>query len=288
MGQPAVLLFGTANHPVLTVLYHYLRERGRRRVVYLVNELFPQQPRFFHQLSRDGQNGRFLLEDGSQLDWEDIVAVGLDGYFIHPPGLEEFTERDREYLQTEAWAALIAIFEALARRTRVANHVLNREVFNSRLALLAYLARHEVPIPRLCVTSDPDAAREFTATYPTVFRPIAGLDMPFSEWTEHSQNRLARLSLCPVHFEARLEGPPGRIMRVGDRWLAGGEAPPEELIEALHNATDDLGLQLAEAHWRQTASGWVCMDLKAFVSPGIFADRETADMLASYFEGDEL
>ena len=98
-----ILLFGTVHHPVLTVLYHFLQERGRRRVVYLANEAFPNQPAFFYQfLNRDGQNGRIILEDGTNVDWDEVVSVGLDGFYVQPEGIENYPEGDREYLKRRA------------------------------------------------------------------------------------------------------------------------------------------------------------------------------------------
>lgn len=286
MAEPTVLVFGAVHHPVLTLLYHFLQERGRRRVVYLSNEAYPFRPSFYFQLSGDGQSGRILLEDGQKVDWDDVVSTALDGYWVQPPGLEVYAPNDQEYLQAEAWAALIALFDGLARRGPVANHVLNRDVVGSRLAMLSYLAGHDLPVPPVCVTSDPDLALYFLASQPegTVFRPVTGRNVPFQDWNEAVHVRLERLPLCPVHLEGKREGVPVQVMRVGERWLTSSEVPPTELLERLDSAADGLGLHLAEAQLRRAGEEWVVMDLVPFITPAVFANPDTAELVANFFE----
>lgn len=283
MATPTILLFGTVHHPVLTVLYHYLQERGKRRVVFLANEAFPRQPAFFYQLSKDGQNGRLILEDETTIDWDEIVSVGLDGYFVAPEGLDAFNPTDQEYLQTESWAALIALFEGLAARAPVANHVMFRDALASRVATLAYLSANGLPVPDVCVTSDPDRASEFVDKVGSVvYRPLSGRETPFQ--VLENPDRLDRLPLCPVHFEAVVEGETTQVVRIGERWMATGQDPPEAMFEAMQRATDGLNLHLAELSLRKRGEEWFCMDVKPFVGPGIFANEDTADILARFFE----
>ena len=286
MANPTILVFGTVHHPVLTLLYHYLLERGKRRVVYLANESFPLSPSFFYQLSRDGQNGRIMLEDGGSVDWDDVVSTALDGYFVQPPGLEVYSPTDQEYLQAEAWAALIAMFAGLARRGPVANHVLNRDVVGSRVATLSFLAGQGLPVPPVCVTSDPERARYFLSQQSagTVYRPLTGRNLPFQDWNEQVDARLERLPLCPVHLEGKFEGVQVQVMRVGERWLTTSEVPPGEILERLDQAADQLGLHLAEAHLRRQGDRWVCMDLLPFITPAVFANPDTAELVARFFE----
>ena len=280
------MVFGTVHHPVLTLLYHYLLERGRRRVVYIANESFPLQPGFFYQLSQDRQNGRILLEDGAQVDWSEVVSTALDGYFVQPPGLEVYSPNDQEYLQAESWAALIALFASLARRGPVANHILNRDVVGSRLATLSYLSGHGLPIPPVCVTSDADRARHFLSgqALGVVYRPLTGRNLPFQDWDPQVHDRLDRLALCPVHLEGKVQGVPVEVMRVGERWLTTSEVPPDEILERLDGAAEELGLHLAEAHLRRQGDQWVCMDLLPFLTPAVFANPDTADLVARFFE----
>lgn len=279
-------MFGTVHHPVMSTLYHYLLERGRRRIVFLPNEVFPGQPGFYQQLSGDGQNGRFLLNDGSRVDWEDVVSTALDGYYVQPEGLDNYAPVDQEYLQTESWAALIALFEALGQRALVANHPLKRDTFHSRLATLAHLAQHGLPVPPVCVTSSPERTLAFAEAHPqgVLYRPILGKDLPFQPWDGPAQERLQRVQICPVHFEALVEGPASQVIRVGDEWMTQGSPVPESLLDRLQAAMDDLHLHLAEATFFQAQSGWTCMDLKPFVGPGLFATPESADLLATFFE----
>jgi hypothetical protein len=286
MAKSTILVFGTVHHPVLTLLYHYLLERGRRRVVYIANESFPIRPGFFYQLSQDRQNGRILLDDGGQVDWDNVVSTALDGYFVQPPGLEVYAPTDQEYLQAESWAALIALFAGLARRGPVANHILNRDVVGSRLATLSYLAGHGLEVPAVCVTSDPERARYFLAhqRQGVVYRPLTGRNLPFQDWDSGVEERLERLPLCPVHLEGKRDGVPVEVMRVGERWLTTSEVPPTEVLEKLDKAADQLGLHLAEAHLRRQGEHWTCMDLLPFLTPALFANPDTADLVARFFE----
>jgi len=286
MGQPTIVLFGSVHHPVLTTLYHFLQERARRRVVFLANELVPNEPGFFYQLSQDRQNGRFLLGDGDPVDWEDVVSTALDGFFVQPESLENYAPVDQEYLQTESWASLIALFESLAQRGPVANHILKRDTVNSRTATLAHLLCHGLPVPPVCVTSSPERLQTFVEQHPAgvLYRPLNGKDSPFQPWDSEAQARVDRVRLCPVHLEAIVEGAASQVVRVGEDWITQGEEVPEEHLDRLQAAMDDLQLHLAEATFYQGAQGWTCMDLKPFVGPGLFARKSHADLLATFFE----
>jgi len=284
--DPTVLLFGTVHHPVLTLLYHYLQERARRRVVYVANEAFPLRPSFYFQISRDGQNGRLILEDGQRVDWDDVVSTALDGFFVQPPGLDVYGPHDQEYLQAESWAALIAMFSGLAQRGPVANHILNREAVSSRVATLSFLANHGLSVPPVCVTSDPGRAADFLEKQEkgAVYRPLTGRHLPFQDWKPELAERLERMSLCPVHLEGKLEGDPVQVMRLGSRWLTTSDEPPPEVLQKLDRAAEDLGLHLAEAQLCRQGDNWTCMDLLSFITPALFANPETAEQLALFFE----
>lgn len=286
MAEPTILVFGTVHHPVLTLLYHFLQERARRRVVYVANEAFPLRPGFFFQLSRDGQNGRILLEDGQHVDWEDVVSTALDGFFVQPPGLDVYGPHDQEYLQAESWAALIAMFSGLAQRGPVANHILNREAFNSRVATLSFLAGYSVPVPPVCITSDPQRAARFLESQAqgVVYRPLTGRQLPFQDWKPELAERLERMTLCPVHLEGKVEGTPVQVVRLGSQWLTTSEDPPPDLLNRLDRAVESLGLHLAEAQLCRQGENWICMDLLPFITPAPFANPDTAEQLALFFE----
>ena len=290
MNQPAIVLFGTVEHPTLTLLYHYLKERGRRRVVYLSNEAFPGEPGFGHELSQDFEGGRFLFADQPPVDFDNVVSVGLDGFFVRPPDLEVYSERDQEYIQTESWAALIAIFAALSRKCPVANHILRRDDFNSRIAMLGYLHSHGVPIPEVCVSSDPEEARRFINSHDGRIwhRPVAVRELPFSELSSEDAGRLERLPLCPVHFEQRLESRLVNVVRVGPNILTepADIEVPESLLVALQGACEGLDLHLAEISLREGKDGWVCTSLYPFLRPPLLSNPEVAEVIAEFFEGE--
>lgn len=287
MATPTILLFGSLQHPTLSTLYQFLHDRGRRRVVYLANEHFPYKPKFFLRLSQDGYSGHLVLEDESLLDLEEVKATGLDGYYVNPAGLDQFSPQDQHYLQTESWATLIALFHGLADRGPVANHVLDRELLSSRASLMALLGRAGVPTVPLKLTSDPDDAREFfhrNHAGRLLSRPIVGLETAFQVVDPQAEERLDRLPLCPVHFEADLPGQDSTLYKIGSEWWSGEEKPPASQLAGLTEVCDRLGLHLAQCSWRHQDGQWWCVDLKCFPGPGVFTDPERAERLAVFFE----
>jgi hypothetical protein len=285
MGSPTVVLFGTAQHATLTTLYHYLVERGQRRVVYLSNEVYPNEPGFDYELSQEFEDGRFLIENQDPVEFGDIVSVGLDGFYVHPPDLAAYSPKDQEYLQSESWAALIAIFAGLSRNCLVANHVTRREDLNSRIAMLSLLAHHGLTVPDVRVTSNPEVAREFIQRHggKVFHRPIAVRELALNEWTAEDEERLDRIRLCPVHFEQQLSGRLVSATKIGDE-IFGDKGITDLPLEQISQACKSLDLHLAELSFRETPGGWVCTSLYPFLRSHQFAQVTRSEQIAQFFE----
>ena len=112
-------------------------------------------------------------------------------------------------------------------------------------------------------------------------------DLPFRAWSPQDDNRLDRLTLCPVHFEQCLEGELATVVRVGSNFLTEPAELelPQDLMANLAQACDGLDLHLVELGLRQTPEGgWACTSLYPFLRPRMLADKSAAEVVAEFFE----
>lgn len=286
--QPTVVVFGLGSHPVLGELYERLQARGQRRVVFVPLESFPEKIRFgFTQ--KDGEDGGFLSVDGDpEVDFADIVSVCLDGYAIVAGG-EGLSAEDQEYRQTESWAALVAMFRGLSRNCLVANHVVERDHFHSRLSELYLLHSYGLPVPRVLVTSNPQQAAAFVDEVGSVlYRTVMGKDLPFREFFPEDRQRLSEVGLAPVHFEEAPEGGLVGLFRVGLELVPSPRDAdiPTDLQEGFRQLCDDLGLHLAELRLRYTQDGrgWQAVGLHPFLSVEGIRDAEVVEAALTLLE----
>lgn len=286
--QPTVVVFGLQSHPVLGELYARLQSRGRRRVVYAALENFPEAISFgFSQ--KEGQDDGFFQWDGdAPVRFSDIVSVCLDGYAIVAGG-EGLSAEDQEYRQTESWAALVALFRGLSRQCLVANHVVERDHFHSRLAELYLLHSYALPVPRVLVTSNADQARAFIDQVGSViYRTVMGKDLPFRPLLPEDKDRLDEVGLAPVHFEEHPEGGLAGLIRVGPLLVASPREAdiPQDLRQGFEQLCRDLGLELAELRLRQLhdGRGWQALGLHPFLSQEGLNDPEVAEAALDLLE----
>lgn len=288
MGEPTVLFFGSSEHATLTTLFHHLKERGNRRVVYLTQELFPQQPPFELQVGPGWEHCTLHPPDEAPVEMGDLVSVVLDRYSINPPDLASYSPDDQEYIQVESWATLIALFAALSRHCLVANHVLLREHLVSRLAELSYLAQCGLPVPRTVVSSVPDHVLKFVDSCggKAIYRPVSGMGLPFRSWSAEDAARVQELKLCPMHFEEAPGGPEAALGIVGQEvFVKPDEADvPPQVLAGCVKACQGLDLWLAEAGLRQTERGWVVTGLRGFPSSDWLGDAEFAETVSTLLE----
>lgn len=287
MSLPIVLMFGTAQHQALSLLFHYLQERGNCRPVFLANEAFPGQPGLEYHLS-DIERGTIFPADQEPFDFDGLVSVALDGYFVQPQDLELFAPQDQTYLQSEGWATLIALFGALSRKCLVANHILRRDDLNSRVAMLGCLQSHGLEVPACCVTSDPEVAQGFVDRHAgQIFtRPVAVRELPIQVWQEEDRERLERIRLCPIHLEQHLGGDLCSALILGSELMAQDQSElPQEAMGAVART---LGLEVCEFSFRRGQDGWICTGLYPFFRPHHFSDKVVADKIARFYENGRL
>ncbi|GMU57649.1 MAG: hypothetical protein AMXMBFR33_67950 [Candidatus Xenobia bacterium] len=288
MSTPTILFFGSTSHPSLGPLYNHLKGRDRRRVVFLPLETFPSGLEFYLELGPGFEDGLFIIPEEQPVALDDLVSVCLDGYYIAPEQGETLSPEDREYLQVESWATLIALFHRLSRRCLVANHVLWREHLNSRLSVLAYFQARGLPVPRVLVTSQPEAAQVFfdEQAGQVIYRPVGGRQQPFRAMEAADLERLHELKGAPIHFEESPRGLPAVAVVVGSSAVVlPREAPvPVELVHRAMAACHELGLFLAEVVLREEERGWLVTDLRTFPGFDTLQDAQVAEAVSNFLE----
>lgn len=284
----SILILGHGSHPVLGSLYQQLMERGKRRVVFISLESFPQDVSLsYHQLP-DGLEGRIGLLEEEPIEFADLVSVVLDDYQIVSPA-EGLSEEDFEYRNTESWAALRGLFQCLSEQTLVVNHLPEKEHFDSRIGELSLLDSYGLRVPRLMVTNEPDRARQFFEEVGQVmYRPVQGKDMPFSKMAAEDLERLEELRLSPVHFEEVPQGRLASVVKVGDSlYLNPRELElPSEIEQGFRRLCEEQGLQLAEIRLCQPAeeSPWTVLGLSPFLTEAGLEDPEATEAVLRMLE----
>ena len=277
----AVLIVGHGSHPVLGALYQQLMERGKRRVVYIALESYPQDVSLtYHQLE-DGLEGRVGILEQEPIDLADLASVVLDDYQIVSPA-EGLSPEDFEYRNTESWAALRGFFQCLSEQVLVVNHLVEKEHFDSRVGELSLLDSYGLPVPRLLVSSDPEEVKEFHSQVRNViYRPVQGRHMPFRKLEAADLERLDELRLSPVHFEEEPKGRLASCIKVGERlFLNPRELElPEEIESNFKVLCSELGLHLAELRLCQSEeqAGWTVLGVSPFFTEPGLEDPEAVD-----------
>lgn len=271
MGQPTCLLYGTPAHPSLALLHQALQARAGFRVVFLAQERYPRDVGLYLPAGEGAEPPLLLLPDQEPIACQDLVSVCLDGFYIAQEGLKEFTPEDVTYLQTESWAALIALFHRLSQHCLVANHITQRDLISSRLSELGLLSRCGLPVPRATVTSDPEAFRRFYDELggKVLARPVAGMDPAMREVVAEELETADKLLFSPVHFEEVPEGPVCRLVVVGEqvRTVPEEASPPDAFREAVLEVCRRLRrCHLAEALVRESPRGWLATGFRTFIS----------------------
>ncbi|MBI3926041.1 MAG: hypothetical protein HY319_10910 [Armatimonadetes bacterium] len=289
MGDPAILIYGSVENPALVLINNHLRQRGKRRVVFQVQERFPRDVGLYLG-NGPTLKGSVLMPDSDEpLLLEDVVSVCLDGFYISQEGLREFTPEDLTYLQTESWAALIAMFYRLSRHCLVANHVIPRDLVASRWSELCLLSHHGLEIPRTLITSDGEALAAFAEELSgkVVCKPVTGVEPTFRRLEPSDLEQPEKLALAPVHFEEEPEGEVCRAVVIGtgvEVQPAESEPPPQAILGRCLAVCRELELHMAEVALRRTSRGWLATGLRRFLSPEILAEEATLEKVARLLE----
>lgn len=286
MSEPTILLYGSGENPSLGLLHQALSARGRRRVVFLLQEHFPFSVGIYLKVGK-GLHGALLL-GSEEIPLENLCSLAIDGFVISPAGLNEFSPHDAQYLQTESWAALISLFHQLSRHCLVANHITRRDYLTSRWAELNLLTECGLEVPRALVTSRPQAARDFYECLGgrVVCKSVAGAAPVFREVGSQDLEKLHRLTLCPVHYEELPQGWACRIVIVGDQpfQVPEGDPPPTAVLDGINLVCRFLSLYLAEFSLRQLGDRWMVTGLRPFLSPEALSQPHILDAACRLLE----
>ena len=287
----SVLIVGHGSHPVLGTLFQQLTARGKRRVVFISLESFPQDVHLTYHQVQDKLAGRIGLLEDELIEFDDLVSVVLDDYQIVSPA-EGLSPEDYEYRNTESWASLKGLFQCLAGQTLVVNNLPEKEHFDSRLGEITLLDSYGLPVPEVMVTNEPERAKLFCRKHPkVVYRPVQGKHMPFRKFESQDLERLEEIRLSPVHFEEEPQGRLAACVKVGDQlFLNPRELElPEELREKFLQLCSEQKLHLAEIRLFQTdaESEWKVLGLSPFLTPAGTEDPEALDAALRMLESGE-
>jgi hypothetical protein len=288
----SVLIIGHGSHPVLGELYQQLASRGRRRVLFIPLESYPQDVRFsLHQVEGEVE-GHIALDGDEPIDFSDIVSVCVDGFQM-VSAVEGLSEEDFAYRTTESWAALKGLFQCLSSQCFIANNISFSEHFDSRLGELQLLDSYQIPVPEVLITSDPDEARAFCSRgKDVVYRPVNGFHMPFRAMEESDLERLEEIALAPVHFEVAPTGQLAGCVLVGDHVFRNPREleVPEELLSNFHELCRELGIRFAELRLCQSGpeEPWTALGMTPFLTEQGLADPEALEAALVMLEHGEV
>lgn len=270
------MIYGGRYHPGLALICEELAARSNRRVFFVQEELFFTESRLI--LADEPRNSLLYLTEKDVVSLHEVCSVCMDNFFVSPHFLEGFAEEDVQYIQTEAWATLIALFGQLSENALMANFITERDHFASRWATLRLLAQNGLPVPDALVTSDPDSLQNFRERHPdgVVFKPVSDPTEVFTLLDESALEKLESVTFAPVHFEQMQTGKPSALTLIGPTVLHTGEQqPPEDIIEGCRDVASQIGLELAEFSLRQLDDGsWQVAGLLPFLSPAALSQPE--------------
>lgn len=284
----SVLIIGHGSHPVLGSLYQSLMERGRRRVVFISLESFPQDVSLtFHQ-TEERLEGKIGLLEEEPVRFSELVSVLVEDYQIVSPA-EGMSAEDFEYRNTESWAALRGLLQCLAGETLVVNHLAEKEHFDSRLGELSLLDSYGLPVPRVMVSNEPERARQFYEEIGDVlYRPVQGNHVPYRKLQAEDLQRLDELRLAPVHFEAEPKGRLASCVKVGEQlYLNPRELElPEGIEKGFLRLCADHELHVAEIRLCQAdeESDWTVLGVSPFLTMAGLEDPEAVDAVLRMLE----
>lgn len=281
-----ILILGSPAHLGLGLIYEVIQARGVVRTSFVAMEAFPSRLGLY--LGGTPEESQLQFPEGDTIRLADVRAVCMDGFFVTAEALTGLDLADIPYVQTETWAALIAMFELLGRRGRLANHVNDRDALATRWSILRYLALQGLPVPRALVTSDREALQRFTAAVGSLgYKAVGDAVEYLQELDPDDHDRLERLALCPVYFEEAPQGRSANLAVVGEKlfcYSPEGEPPPEELQRRCQQAAAKLGLVFAELPLRYRRDEWIVTGLRTFLSPGSLAEEPIMEAAVSWLE----
>ena len=195
-----------------------------------------------------------------------------------------------------------ALHDTLARWTEISEaRVVNRAAAmgsNFSKPYQAQLIRqHGFEVPETLITNDPELVREFLARHgKVIYKSISGVRSIVQTLTDEDLRRINLIRLCPVQFQAFVEGTNLRIHTVGRRVFATAISSDATDYRYAHRQTGDaaelreVGLsdRLAQACLDLSAGldlPLAGIDLKVTPDGRVFCFEVNPSPAFSYYEG---
>lgn len=211
--KSSILVYGSPANPVISYLLQYLSSRSSKPVVFIQQETFLTQTKLTFSINQNQIEGSFILPDGSGLNFSEISGLCMENQFVSAYGFTELSEKDKQYVQTEGWAALLAAAASLSHQCAVLNPLPKIDLSMGRGGAVLLLKKYGFDSPHFLITSDPEKAKEFYQTWKgqVIYKHVKDPDTMFKKMTNQDLQRIEKISYCPVHFE---EYSPGKVIRL--------------------------------------------------------------------------
>ena len=211
--KSSILVYGSPANPVISYLLQYLSSHSAESVVFIQQETFLTQTKLTFSIDRDQMEGSFILPDGSCLNFSEISGLCMENQFVSAYGFTELSDKDKQYVQTEGWAALLAAAASLTHQCAVLNPLPKIDLSMGRGGAVLLLQKYGFDAPYFLITSDPEKAREFYQVWKgqVIYKHVRDPDTMFKKMTNLDLQRIEKISYCPVHFE---EYSPGKVIRL--------------------------------------------------------------------------
>lgn len=222
----SIVLYGGASSLVLTHLWQYLLKHSQKRILFVQAEAFLRGVGIRMWLDEQKLEGAFLLSENEVLDFSEIISLCVEFPYISPQGLEQLTEKDRQYVQNEGWATLTALMAGLQDRCLVVNPPPPTDLGWGRAASVLLMQRYGFSAPHTLVTSHPDKVRDFFFEHNgfVVYKHVRDPDHLFKQMTEMDLERIEKVALCPIYFEEVCAGKVVRLVVIGPHLFSFEEA----------------------------------------------------------------
>lgn len=216
-----ILAVSTQRDEHATTVLQHLDRMGEEAHLFDLSE-FPQQVRLaMHYDLNKADESRLLLASGSEVDLASVKAVWwrrpqplqIDGAIQRPS--------HRAFAYGEAHEALNGLW--LSLRSRWVNHPVATETAGRKAHQLRLAQRIGLPMPRTCITNDPDTARGFIDSVEgsVIYKAFSATEQEWRETRmvrEDEMTALDNVTFTPVIFQEYIEASVDlRITIIGDQ-----------------------------------------------------------------------
>ncbi len=211
--KSTILMYGSPASPVISYLNQYFSKHSKKPVIFIHQETFLTQTKLTFSINQNLFKGHFTLPDNTLLNFDDISGVCMENQFVSSYGFTELSDKDKQYVQTEGWAALLSAASGLTRQCAVLNPLPKMDLSMGRGGNILLLQKCGFDAPHFLITSDPETAKEFYQTWngQVIYKHVKDPDSAFKKMTPLDLQRIEKIAYCPVHFE---EFSPGKVIRL--------------------------------------------------------------------------